>query len=83
MNLWRRGELTDAAAEKLTSEEQRIDQELREHRAAEHANSSLSTAKTPMSDPTLLPSDRPIRVLIVEDNDKDAELMAAFVRREG
>jgi hypothetical protein len=35
MNLWRRGELTDAASEKLTADEQRIDKELREHRAAE------------------------------------------------
>ena len=31
VHLWRRGELTDAAAEKLTSEEQRITEELREH----------------------------------------------------
>ena len=46
MNLWRRGDLTDAAAEKLTSEEQRIDHELREHRAAEHVHSPLSTAET-------------------------------------
>lgn len=46
VNLWRRGELTDAAAEKLTSEEQRIDQELKQHRAAEHAYSPLSTAET-------------------------------------
>ena len=45
-NLWRRGELTDAAAEKLTSEEQRIDRELREHQAAEHQHSQLSVAKT-------------------------------------
>jgi hypothetical protein len=46
MNLWRRGDLTDAAAGKLASEEQRIDHELREHRAAEHVHSPLPTAKT-------------------------------------
>ena len=49
-NLWRRGELTDAAAEKLTSQEQRIDQELREHRASGHAHSPLAAAKTPTTE---------------------------------
>jgi len=46
ISLWRRGDLTDAAAEKLTSEEQRIDHELREHRAVEHVHSPLLAAKT-------------------------------------
>ena len=35
-NLWRRGELTDAAAEKLAGDEQRIDEELRAHQASGH-----------------------------------------------
>ena len=39
-NLWRRGELTDAAAEKLTSDEQRIAEELREHQAMQHEHST-------------------------------------------
>jgi hypothetical protein len=38
--LWRRGELTDAAAEKLTSEEQRIAEEMREHQAVQHEHST-------------------------------------------
>ena len=36
-NLWRRGELTEAAAEKLTADEQRIAAELRAHQASGHA----------------------------------------------
>ena len=35
-NLWRRGELTEAAAENLAGHEQRIDEELRVHRASGH-----------------------------------------------
>jgi len=46
MNLWRRGELTDAASEKLAADEQRIDKELREHRAAE-AEITQMGAKAP------------------------------------
>jgi hypothetical protein len=33
-NLWRRGELTDAATEKLAAEEQQIAEELKKHQAA-------------------------------------------------
>jgi len=46
MNLWRRGELTDAASEKLAADEQRIDKELREHRTAE-AEITQMGAKAP------------------------------------
>jgi hypothetical protein len=35
--LWRRGELTEAAEEKLISEEQRIAEKLKEHQARAHA----------------------------------------------
>jgi hypothetical protein len=34
--LWRRGELTDAIAEELSSKEQRIITELKEHQATQH-----------------------------------------------
>jgi hypothetical protein len=37
LNLWRRGELTDATAEKLTAKEQRISEKLREHQSIGHA----------------------------------------------
>jgi hypothetical protein len=51
VHLWRRGELTDAAAEKLTSEEQRIADELREHQAMQHKHLPLVMARTPTTDP--------------------------------
>ncbi len=51
VRLWRRGELTDAAAEKLTSEEQRIAEELREHQAMWHKHSPSVTARTLTTDP--------------------------------
>jgi len=51
VHLWRRGELTDAAAEKLTSEEQRIAEELREHQAMQHKHSPSVTARTLTTDP--------------------------------
>ena len=44
INLWRRGELTDAASEKLAADEQRIDEELREHRAAEAEITQMGAA---------------------------------------
>jgi len=40
MNLWRRGELTDAASEKLAADEQRIAEEVREHQATAHAKAA-------------------------------------------
>jgi uncharacterized protein HemX len=43
-NLWRRGELTDAAAEKLAAEDQQIAEELKKHQATQH--SPILTAKT-------------------------------------
>ena len=46
MNLWRRGELTDAAAEKLAAEEQQIAEELKKHQATQHGHSPILTAKT-------------------------------------
>ena len=52
VRLWRRGELTDAAAEKLTSEEQRIAEELREHQAMQHEHSTSVTAKTLAIEPS-------------------------------
>jgi DUF2934 family protein len=45
-NLWRRGELTDAAAEKLAAEEQQITEELKKHQATQHGHSPILTAKT-------------------------------------
>jgi hypothetical protein len=46
VNLWRRGELTDAVSEKLAADEQRVAEELKAHRAAAHAE-TLSTPKAP------------------------------------
>jgi len=45
-NLWRRGELTDAAAEKLAAEEQRVTEDLKKHQATQHGHSPVLTAKT-------------------------------------
>lgn len=39
-NLWRRGELTDSIAEELSSKEQGIIAELKEHRATHHEHST-------------------------------------------
>ena len=50
VHLWRRGELTDAATEKLTSEEQRIAEELREHQAMQHKHSPSETARALTTD---------------------------------
>jgi tRNA A-37 threonylcarbamoyl transferase component Bud32 len=38
--LWRRGELTDAIAQELSSKEQRIIAELKEHQATQHGRST-------------------------------------------
>jgi len=38
--LWRRGELTDAIAEELSSKEQLINSELKEHQATQHEHST-------------------------------------------
>jgi len=45
-NLWRRGELTDAAAEKLAADEQRIAGDLRAHQASEHVDTTPNTPTT-------------------------------------
>ena len=45
-NLWRRGELTDAAAEKLAADEQRIAGDLAAHQASEHADTMTNTPRT-------------------------------------
>jgi len=45
-NLWRRGELTDAAAEKLAAEEQQITEELKKHQATQHGHSPAKTLAT-------------------------------------
>jgi Protein of unknown function (DUF2934) len=50
--LWRRGELTDAAAEKLTAEEQQTAEELKRHQATQHAHSPILTAKTLVIEPS-------------------------------
>jgi len=42
MNLWRRGELTDAVSEKLAADEQRVAEELTAHKASAHPQ-TLST----------------------------------------
>ena len=44
MNLWRRGELTDAVSEKLAADDQRVAEELKAHQASEHGQ-TLSTPK--------------------------------------
>jgi uncharacterized protein HemX len=49
-NLWRRGELTDAAAEKLSAEEQQIAEDLKKHQATQH--SPILTAKTLTIEPS-------------------------------
>jgi hypothetical protein len=51
-NLWRRGELTDAASEKLAADEQRIAEELKHHQATQHGHSQILTAKTPATQPS-------------------------------
>jgi hypothetical protein len=51
-NLWRRGELSDVASEKLTAEEQRIAQELNEHQATQHGHSPILTARTSTTEPS-------------------------------
>jgi len=42
MNLWRRGELTDAVSQKLAADEQRMAEELKAHQAA-HGAHALDT----------------------------------------
>lgn len=49
-NLWRRGELTVAASEKLAADESRIAEELKKHQATEHGHSPILTAKTPATE---------------------------------
>jgi oligoendopeptidase F len=51
-NLWRRGELTAAAAEKLAAEEQQIVEELKKHQAMQHGHSPILTAKTLAIEPS-------------------------------
>ena len=51
-NLWRRGELTDAAAEKLAVEEQQVTEELKKHQATQHGHSPILTAKTLAIEPS-------------------------------
>jgi hypothetical protein len=51
-NLWRRGELTDAATKKLSAEEQQIAEELKHHQAAQHGHSPILTAKTLAPEPS-------------------------------
>jgi uncharacterized protein HemX len=46
------GELTDAAAEKLAAEEQRIAEELKKHQATQHGHSPILTAKTLAIEPS-------------------------------
>ena len=46
-NLWRRGELMDAASEKLSIDEDRIAEELTKHQVTQHGHSPILTAKTP------------------------------------
>jgi hypothetical protein len=51
-NLWRRGELTDAASEKLAAEEQQIAEELKKHQATQHGHSPILTVKTLATEPS-------------------------------
>lgn len=51
-NLWRRGELTDAASEKLAAEEQRIAEELKKHQATQHEQ-ELAARTQPKPQPFL------------------------------
>jgi hypothetical protein len=50
-NLWRRGELTEAPAEKLAADEQRIAEELRAHLASGHVDTPLLTPETQTIEP--------------------------------
>jgi DUF2934 family protein len=51
-NLWRRGELTGAASEKLATEEQQIAEHLKKHQATQHGQSPILTAKTLAIEPS-------------------------------
>jgi hypothetical protein len=51
-NLWRRGELTDAATEKLAAEEQQIAEQLKKYQASQHGHSPILTAKTLATEPS-------------------------------
>ena len=51
-NLWRRGELTDAATVKLAAEEQEIAEELKKHQATQHGHSPILTAKALATEPS-------------------------------
>ena len=56
-NLWRRGELTDAAAEKLAAEEQQVAEELKKHQATQHGHSPILTANTLSVEPSQNPQE--------------------------
>jgi hypothetical protein len=47
INLWRRGELTDAAEKRLTADEQRVIKELEKHQIAQHGRSPVAKASHP------------------------------------
>ncbi len=51
-NLWRRGELTDAASEKLSTDEDRIAEELKKHQVRQHGHSPILTAETLATEPS-------------------------------
>ena len=51
-NLWRRGELTDVATEKLAAEERQIAEELKKHQATQHGHSPILTATTLATEPS-------------------------------
>jgi hypothetical protein len=65
-NLWRRGELTDAAAEKLGADEQQIAEELKKHQATQHVETCAILTTMPndlLADvhdrmPVILPRDQ-------------------------
>jgi hypothetical protein len=51
-NLWRRGELTEAASEKLAVDRDGIAEESKKHQATQHGHSPILTAKTLAIEPS-------------------------------
>ena len=49
-NLWRRGELTDAADGRIAADERRVIEEMEKHQIAQHGRSPVANAKIPATE---------------------------------
>jgi hypothetical protein len=49
-NLWRRGELTEAADKKIAADEQSVIEEMKKHQIAQHGRSPVANAKMPAAE---------------------------------